>query len=77
MSVCNSASLAGLDREMASLYGDSMERADASKRAQLVRTDGRFLARRDGCSSESCVHGAYLGRIREIQDIMAGRQPPT
>jgi curved DNA-binding protein CbpA len=73
--ICNSASLAGLDREMASLYGDSMERADDTRRALLVRTDGRFLSRRDGCSSESCVHGAYLARIQEIQGIMASRHP--
>lgn len=75
ITVCRSASLAALDRDIASRYGNAMEQADAAKRALLQRSDSQFLARRDGCSSEVCVHGAYLARIREIQDIMAGTPP--
>ena len=73
ISVCNSGTLAALDREMASLYGDSMAQADASTQAQLIRSDGRFLARRDGCTSEACVHSAYLAGIREIRNITRNR----
>lgn len=72
-SVCTSASLAALDRTMASLYGDSMERADPSQRNFLVQGDRRFLAQRDRCSSETCVQGAYLARIEEIQKLRIGR----
>lgn len=71
--VCNNAHLAALDREMASLYGNSMGRADVPKRAILLQSHGQFLARRDGCSSHSCVQGAYVARLGEIQEIMAGR----
>ncbi len=73
LSICNSASLAALDRETASLYGRSLGGAEASTRALLLQSNGRFLARRDNCSSESCVHGAYVARIREIKDIAAGQ----
>ena len=76
-SVCNSATLAALDRQLAALWGDSMARAYPVQRAQLLRSDGRFLANRDRCSSEPCVHGAYTAQIREIQTIMAGQTPPT
>ena len=76
-SVCNSATLAALDRQLAALWGDSMARAYPVQRAQLLRSDGRFLANRDRCSSVPCVHGAYTAQIREIQTIMAGQTLPT
>lgn len=77
LTVCNSATLAALDRQLAALWGDSMARAYPVQRAQLLRSDGRFLANRDRCSSEPCVHGAYTAQIREIQAIMAGQTLPT
>ncbi|WP_310467416.1 DnaJ domain-containing protein [Sphingomonas sp.] len=72
--VCTSASLAVLDRGLASLYGDSIARAPASRRNQLIQGDRRFLAYRDGCRSESCVRSAYLTRIQAVQAIMADGQ---
>lgn len=77
LSVCNSATLAGLDRELASLWGDSMARADAAERLQLLRSEGRFLATRDQCSSAVCVHNAYTAQIREIHSVMAARRAQT
>ena len=70
--VCNSASLAVLDRGLASLYGDSIARVPASRRSQLIQGDRRFLAYRDGCRTESCVRSAYLTRIQAVQAMMAG-----
>ena len=41
------------------------------------RTRDRFLAYRDRCPNRACIGDAYVGRMREIRDIMEGRwQPP-
>ena len=72
--VCTSASLAVLDRGLASLYGDSIARVPPSRRNQLIQGDRRFLAYRDGCRTESCVRSAYLTRIQAVQAMMAGGQ---
>lgn len=77
LSVCRSATLAGLDRQLASLWGDSMARANERTRAQLLRSDRRFFASRDSCTSDPCVHSAYTTQIREIQSLMASQQAPT
>jgi hypothetical protein len=73
LAVCSDAGLASLDRQMASQFTSAMGRADADERALLQRTRSRFLSYRDSCRSDSCIADAYRGRIREIQDIMAGR----
>lgn len=71
VAVCQSASLAALDRQMASLWGDSMAQADAARRAQLLTSDRGFLRRRDACASEACVQGAYNAQIHQIAQIMS------
>ena len=71
-SVCTNATLAALDRSMASLWGDSMEGANASQRALLLESDRQFLSRRNACSSEPCVRDAYLADIASIRAIMSG-----
>lgn len=73
IAVCNDSGLASLDRQMAAQFNGALSRADSSERALLERTRGRFLAFRDSCRSDSCIADAYRGRMREIQDIMAGR----
>jgi uncharacterized protein len=73
LAVCNSQSLAALDRDMASQFGQAMSGASASERRLLERTRGRFLSYRNGCRSDECIADAYRGRMREIRDIMAGR----
>ncbi len=73
IAVCDDAGLASLDRQMASQFNSAMARADSGERALLQRTRGRFLSYRDSCRSDSCIADAYRGRMREIQDIMAGR----
>ena len=71
--VCDSQRLAARDREMSALFYAAMEEADRRKRRELNRTRDRFLAYRDRCRSEDCVAEAYVGRMREIEDIMASR----
>ena len=39
-------------------------------------TRDRFLAYRDRCPSRQCMADAYVGRMREIRDIMEGRLTP-
>jgi len=70
-SVCRSPSLAALDRQLASLYGDAMQRADRTQQQQLARTDRLFLARRNGYETDSCIQSAYAAQIGQIHGIMA------
>ena len=69
--VCKSSDLSRLDRHLGVLYGQSWGQADADRRAKLLGTRDRFIARRDACRSDSCISDAYVGRLREISDIMA------
>jgi hypothetical protein len=69
--VCGSADLSRLDRHLGVLYGQSWGQADAARRARLLGTRDRFIARREACRSDSCISDAYVRRMREISDIMA------
>ena len=71
--MCRDAGLASLDRHLAMLYGQSWGMADAAKRATLLRTRDDFLSSRDACRSQSCIRTVYLGRMREVSDIMAAK----
>ena len=71
--VCASPDLAARDRRMASVYYAEMARADGSIRQQLRRSRDRFLARRERCSTESCVAAAYEERVREIRQLTGGQ----
>ena len=77
IAVCANAGLAALDRNMAAQYGRAVAGASPEERALLRRTRDRFIAYRDRCPNRSCIGDAYVGRMREIRDIMEGRwQPP-
>ena len=69
--VCRNSDLSRLDRHLGVLYGQSWGQADAARRAKLLGTRERFIARRDACRSDSCISDAYVSRMREISDIMA------
>jgi uncharacterized protein len=58
---------------MAAQYGRAMVAATPEQEALLRRTRDRFLTYRDRCSNNSCIGDAYVGRMREIRDIMEGR----
>jgi hypothetical protein len=75
--VCSDAGLAALDRNMATQYGRAAAVASLDQRDLLRETARRFYAYRDRCTDRQCIADAYLGRMREIRDIIEGRwQPP-
>jgi uncharacterized protein YecT (DUF1311 family) len=77
VAVCSEAGLAALDRQMAAQYGRAFAVASPEERALLRDTARRFYAFRDRCADNRCIGDAYVGRMREIRDIMEGRwQPP-
>ena len=74
--ICGSSNLSALDRQAALLYSQSWGKASEAKRADLLGTRADFRDRRNACKSESCLTSAYVARLREISDIMAGRKDP-
>lgn len=71
--VCANAGLAALDRNMAAQYAGAFAAASPDQRDLLRTTAHRFYAYRDRCPDARCVGDAYVGRMREIRDIMEGR----
>jgi uncharacterized protein len=77
MSVCQDSGLSALDLNMATQYGRASASASPEQRDLLRQTDDRFRAYRDRCPTRQCIADAYVGRMREIRDIVEGRwQPP-
>ncbi|MEO5808558.1 MAG: hypothetical protein ABIR51_00515, partial [Sphingomicrobium sp.] len=76
LAVCASPGLAALDRQMTAHYVGALGIAEVDRRAVLRSTRDSFLAYRDRCSTDACIIDAYRGRMREIDDIMAGRWIP-
>ena len=77
ITVCSNAGLAALDRNMAAQYVSAMSGASPQQKDLLRRTRDRFMEYRDRCPNRTCIGDAYVGRMREIRDIMDGRwQPP-
>lgn len=71
--ICGSANLAALDRQASLLYNQSWKQASETKRTALLVSRASFNERRTMCETESCLTSAYVARLREISDIMAGR----
>lgn len=67
--VCGSGALAAADRRMSAVYYSQMANADAAAKRALRRTRDQFLARRELCSSQSCVARVYEERIAEIRRV--------
>jgi hypothetical protein len=77
MAVCGDAGLAALDRNMATEYGRAFGVASPEERDLLRETGQRFSSYRDRCPDRKCIADAYVGRIREIRDIVEGRWQPS
>ena len=77
IAVCSEAGLAALDRQMAAQYGRAFAMASPDEREVLRDTARRFYAFRDRCPNNACIGDAYVGRMREIRDIMEGRWQPS
>ncbi|WP_156029949.1 lysozyme inhibitor LprI family protein [Sphingomonas sp. URHD0057] len=73
ITVCSDAGLSALDVNMATQYRRALATATPEQRALLQRTRDRFLGYRERCANRQCIGDAYVGRMREIRDIMAGR----
>ena len=73
IAVCSDAGLATLDRNMAAQYGRAVAQASPEQLDLLRQTAHRFYAYRDRCPNNACIGDAYVGRMREIRDIMEGR----
>ena len=58
---------------MANQYRRALTSATPVQRQLLENTRERFLAYRDHCPTSQCMADAYVGRMREIRDIMEGR----
>ena len=71
--VCSESRLAALDLNMANQYRRALTAATPVQRQLLENTRERFLAYRDHCPTSQCMADAYVGRMREIRDIMEGR----
>jgi len=76
IAVCSDSSLAALDVNMATEYRRALRSASPQQQAILRSTRDRFLAYRDRCPNRQCMGDAYVGRMREIRDIMEGRWHP-
>jgi hypothetical protein len=73
VAVCGDAGLSALDRNMAWEYDRAISDATPEQAAELRRTRDRFLSYRDHCPNRACMAQAYVGRMREIRDIVEGR----
>jgi hypothetical protein len=76
IAVCNDSGLSALDVNMAAQYRRAINSASPQQQAALQSTRDRFLAYRDRCTSRQCIGDAYVGRMREIRDIMEGHLSP-
>jgi uncharacterized protein YecT (DUF1311 family) len=76
VAVCADSGLAALDVNMATQYRRALSSASPEQRAALQSTGDRFLAYRDRCPNRQCIGDAYVGRMREVRDIMEGRWRP-
>ena len=73
IAVCADSGLSALDLNMATQYGRALANASPDQRDLLRDTARRFYGFRDRCPDRQCIANAYVGRMREIRDIMEGR----
>ena len=77
VAVCSDSGLAALDVNMTTQYRRALTTASSAQTRLLQTTRDRFLGYRDRCPNRQCIANAYLGRMREIRDIMEGRLTPA
>jgi hypothetical protein len=73
IAICSDAGLSALDLNMATQYRRAFSTASPDQQALLQQTAKRFYAYRDRCPDNRCIGDAYIGRMREIRDIVEGR----
>ena len=76
--VCSNSGLAALDRAMSTRYVNALATADPVADRLLRQSGNAFLGYRDRCGNDAiCIDRVYRGRIREIDDVVAGRWRET
>jgi len=73
IAVCQDSGLSALDMNMTTQYRRALAGATPDQQVLLHQTARRFYAYRDRCPARQCIANAYLGRMREIRDIVEGR----
>ena len=76
IAVCSDPGLSVLDVNMTRQYRRALGTSTPQQHALLQSTRNRFIGYRDGCPNRQCIADAYVGRMREIRDIMEGRYSP-
>lgn len=76
VAVCMDTGLSALDLNMTTQYRRALGAATPEQLAQLQSSRNRFVTYRDACPTRQCIGEAYVGRMREIRDIMEGRYQP-
>jgi len=76
LAVCQDSGLSALDVNMTTQYRRAFAGASPEQQDLLRSTGNRFAAYRDRCPNNACIGDAYVGRMREIRDIMEGRWRP-
>jgi uncharacterized protein len=75
--VCSDSGLSALDVNMTAQFRRALAAATPAQRTLLQTTGDRFLIYRESCLNRQCIGDAYIGRMREIREIVEGRwQPP-
>jgi uncharacterized protein YecT (DUF1311 family) len=77
IAVCSDSGLSALDLNMATQYRRALAAASPQEQEVLRQTGRRFYVYRDHCPNRQCIADAYVGRMREIRDIMEGRWTPA
>jgi uncharacterized protein YecT (DUF1311 family) len=73
IAVCSDNGLSALDLNMTTQFRRAMTGASPQQQEILRQTGRRFYVYRDRCPNRQCIADAYIGRMREIRDIMEGR----
>jgi hypothetical protein len=73
IAVCSDSGLSALDLNMTTQFRRAMSSASPQEQEILRQTGRRFYLYRDRCPNRQCIADAYIGRMREIRDIMEGR----
>jgi len=77
IAVCSDPGLSVLDVNMTREYRRALGSSTPEQHAILQSTRNRFIGYRDRCPNRQCIADAYVGRMREIRDIMEGRVTPN
>jgi uncharacterized protein YecT (DUF1311 family) len=65
--ICRSADLSELDRNLNEAYAVLRAHLDKDRQAALVADENAWQKTRNVCSTDACIHSAYVNRLRELK----------